>query len=205
MMAAIFHLLRVTPCRGTKSPDEGAFSNSQCLEQIIWEQLCFFSIHNPTLANSSSSILSIAIYTQSICLVQIVPQSIRLISPTDFWKFPLKCPTGTSYSGLTHPNEINLSATHLEASSFKGWILMKGLPSTQLAKPEISTSSLIILSLSHFLHILNHHFWLILLLKCFLHHLMSILPYHPVLRHYLLSWITLISFLKVSLPLLSTP
>lgn len=118
-MAAIFHLLRVTSCWGTRSPEEGAFSNSQCLVLILWEQLCFFSIHNPTLANSSSSILSIAIYTQSICLAQIVLQSIRLISPTDFWKFPLECPTGTSYSGLTHPNQINLSATHLEAKFFQ--------------------------------------------------------------------------------------
>lgn len=155
-----------------------------------------------SLPQPTHSLPSLSIHLQFICLTQTVPQNIRSTSPTDFWKFPRECPTGTSYSGLIQPNLIILSATYLKASYLKCLKLWMVLPSAQLAKPE-NVTHLWLSSLSHSLHILSYHLWLILPLKCFLHRSMSIPHHYPVSRHCPLSWITLIHFLKVSLPLIS--
>lgn len=114
------------------------------------------------------------------------------------WNFILRLNPSKSDGLICNP--------HLKASFFKLWIFVNGFTMCTISKARnlylIFDYSL---SLSHSLHLLSHHFWFILPSKCFLHHLMSI-PYHfPVFSHYLLSWITPISFLKVSLPLLPPP
>lgn len=83
MMAVMFPLLSVASrwMSSSRSPDEGAFSNPQCLQLILWEKLYYFLVW-PT--HPLPYFLSPSTHLQSIRLAKVAPQSMRSISLSDF-------------------------------------------------------------------------------------------------------------------------
>ena len=114
LMAVIVHLLRVTSCQRSRSPEGSSLRGITTSGTNIWEWWCVFSI--PTLFYTLSRSLYFLSSTECSAEHQIAITNWLLGISTwiSDWNFILRF----------HPSKSDdlISSPHLKASSFKFWI-----------------------------------------------------------------------------------